>query len=189
LITDLNFPYIQIISYILTESMAEYASQYLTTKDYSAISTSFSDDKPVIVIHLMRFNAVANYPVTSPHHPTRLGQKQRSGREAFFDHYLPAAQRAVVASAISPPTTHFFSTSVTSLLPHNDIPWDVSAVRQFSSFAAYTKYQTSQVYVEEAAPHRAAALADWTLVACVESNFPGREGPEIADGEQRAKEG
>lgn len=168
--------------------MATFPSQPLITKDYNAISNSFPNDKPVTVIHLMRFNAVANYPVTSPHHPTRTGQEQRSGREAFFDHYLPAAERAVVASAIPPPTTHFFSTSVTSLLPHSDIPWDVSAVRQFSSFAAYTAYQTSREYVEDAAPHRAAALADWTLVACIQGSFPGREDASLADGGQGAKE-
>lgn len=40
--------------------MSTFPSQPLKTKDYSAISNSFSNDKPIIVIHLMPFNTVAN---------------------------------------------------------------------------------------------------------------------------------
>lgn len=168
--------------------MATSPSQPLQTKDYNAISNSFPNDKPITVIHLMRFNAVADYPMTSLHRPNATGAEQRSGRTAFFEHYLPAAERAVAASAIPPPTTHFFSTSVTNLLPHDDRSWDVAAVRHFSSFTAYAAYQTSRVYVEEAAPHRAAALADWSLVACVEGSFPGPAAVNLAAGGQGAGE-
>jgi hypothetical protein len=127
----------------------------------------------VTIIHLIHFNIMAQYQLDSPHHPTATGEQAISGRSAFFDRYLPAAERAVEASNIDPPVTHFFSTNVTNLLPHNDIAWDVAAVRQFCSFAAYTTYQTSREYVEYAVPHREAALADWSLVACIGEGFPG----------------
>ena len=145
------------------------ASSYipLKTKDYSSLVDQFPSNKPITLIHMLRFNPTAIYPSSSPY----ASLEPISGRDAFYQRYVPAGNAAVLEVGIAAAETRFFSTSVTNLLLNHDVSWDVVAVRKYESFAAYARYQTSKAYTEMAVPHREAALKDWSLVACTEEEF------------------
>lgn len=140
----------------------------IKTKDYVSLVGEIPDNEPVTIIHMLRFNPMAVYPASS----ADASSEPISGSDAFFKRYVPAGNIALGEVGIQPAETRFFSKCVTNLLVHNDIPWDVVAVRKYETFADYAKYQTSKAYIENAVPHRDAALRDWSLVACIEEDFP-----------------
>ena len=122
----------------------------------------FPDSKPVAVVHMLCFNETAIYPSNSPH----ASAKPTSGRDAFWERYVPAGNRVAEQLGVKPAETLFFSQSVANLLHHNYVNWDVVTVRKYESFAEYARYQKSREYLDQAAPHRDAALKNWSLVAC-----------------------
>ncbi|EXJ57875.1 uncharacterized protein A1O5_12433 [Cladophialophora psammophila CBS 110553] len=148
--------------------MAQSWQSPLKTKEYLAMIGDFPDNVPVTVIHMLRFNEQAIYPPSSPH----ASLEPTSGRDAFWKRYVPAGNTAAQKLGIKPAETLFFSDTVTNLLQHNDIPWDVVTARKYESFAVYARYQKSMEYSEWAAPHRDAALKDWSLVACIQGELP-----------------
>ncbi|CAM1505784.1 Fc.00g114210.m01.CDS01 [Cosmosporella sp. VM-42] len=150
--------------------MASTTYSPVRTKDYLSLVNSFPENVPVTVMHMLRFNPTAIYPPSSPH----ATLPPISGRDAFYQRYIPAGTAAAQEVGIKAGESRFFSTRVTNLLIHNDVPWDVVAVRTYASFAEYAGYQASKEYQENAVPHRNAALMDWSLVACVEDEYPPR---------------
>ena len=145
--------------------MADSSHTPIKTKDYLTLVNQLPDNVPVTVIHMLRFTTTAIYPPSSLY----KSLEPLSGRDVFFNRYIPAGSAAAQATGIVPAETRFFSASVTNLLFHNDsIPWDVVAVRNNQTFKDYARYQASEAYKEKAMLHRDAALRDWSLVACVE---------------------
>ncbi|KAJ4386152.1 hypothetical protein N0V93_009045 [Gnomoniopsis smithogilvyi] len=141
----------------------------ITTKDYLSLVEQFPPNVPVILIHMLRFHDMAIYPPSSHH----ASLEPMTGRDAFYKRYVVAGNAAAHEIGIKPAETKFYSTSITSLLlGHNDIPWDVVTARKFASFEEYARYQMSRPYLENAVPHRDAALRDWSLVALVEEEPP-----------------
>jgi hypothetical protein len=149
-------------------TMANSSHTSIKTKDYLSLVGQFPDNVPVTVIHMLCFNSTAIYRPSSPY----ASLERVSGRDAFYQRYIPAGSAAAKEVGITPAETCFFSTSVTNLLLHNDKPWDMVAARKYESFADYARYQASKAYIERAAPHRDAALKDWSLVACIEEEPP-----------------
>ncbi|KAK3386465.1 hypothetical protein B0H63DRAFT_136865 [Podospora didyma] len=148
--------------------MATATASSFKTKDYLSLVGQFPENVPVVVIHFLRFHPVAIYPPDSPF----ASLEPISGRDAFYKRYAPAGTAAAKEVGIAPGESRFFSASVTSLLLHSDVPWDIVTARKFASFADYAKYQASKQYQENAVPHRDAALQDWSLVACIEEEPP-----------------
>lgn len=137
--------------------MAHSSHTSIRTKDYLSLVDQFPDNVPVTVIHMFRFNPTAIYPPSSAY----ASLETASGRDVFYQRYVPAGSAAAEEVGITPAVTRYFSASVTNLLLHNDIPWDVVTARQYDSFADYARYQASKAYSERAVPHRLAALRDW----------------------------
>lgn len=148
--------------------MAATSYSPIRTKDYLALVDQVPANVPVTVIHMLRFNPTAIYAPSSPH----ASLPPISGRDAFYQRYIPAGTAAAKEVGIKAGKSHFFSARVTNLLVHNDVPWDVVAVRTYESFGEYALYQASKEYTENAVPHRDAALLDWSLVACAEDEYP-----------------
>lgn len=144
--------------------MANFLYTSIKTKDYLSLVGQFSEYSPVTVFHMLRFNSTAIYPPSSPY----ASLAPVSGRDAFYQRYVTAGIAAAQEVGIKPAETRFFSTSVTNLLLHNGVPWDVIAIRKYESFGDYARYQASKAYTDMAVPHRDATLRDWSLVACVE---------------------
>ena len=148
--------------------MANSSDALIKTKDYLSLVSQFPDNVPVTVIHKLRFKPTAIYPPSSPY----ASLEPVSGHDAFYQRYVPAGNAAAQEVGITPGETRFYSAFVTILLLHNDIPLDVVTARKFENFASYARYQASKAYTEKAAPHRDAALRDWSLVACIEEEPP-----------------
>lgn len=148
--------------------MADSSYSPLKTKDYRSLVGQFPDNVPITVVHMLRFHPTAIYPPSSPY--TSL--EPVSGRDAFWKRYVPAGTAAAQKIGIKPAEVRFFSASVTNLLLHNDVPWDVVTARTYGNFADYARYQDSKAYTETAVPHRDAALRDWSLVVCIEEEPP-----------------
>lgn len=149
--------------------MATSPYRPIKTKDYLSLVDQFPPNVPVTLVHMLRFHDIASYPPSSPH----ASLEPMTGRDAFYKRYVTFGNAAAQEVGITPAETKFYSASVTSLLlGHNDVAWDVVTARKFSSFEEYARYQTSSAYIENAVPHRDAALRDWLLVALVEEEPP-----------------
>lgn len=59
-----------------------------------------------------------------------------------------------------------------NLRKDDDTPWDVVTMRTYRNFEEYVRYQASEMYRENAVPHREAALKGWEVVVCVEGVHP-----------------
>ena len=97
--------------------MAQSSSTPIKTKDYLSLVDQFPVDVPVTIIYMFRFKSTAVYPPSSPY----ASLESVSGREAFYQRYVPAGIAAAQEVDITPGETLFSSTSVTNLLSHNDI--------------------------------------------------------------------
>ena len=148
--------------------MANSSYSPIKTKDYLSLVDQFPENVPITVIHMLRFKPIAIYSPSSPY----ASLEPVSGRDAFYQRYVPAGTAAAQEAGIAPAEARFFSTSVTNLLHQNDIPWNIITARKYGSFADYARYQASKAYTETAVPHRDAALSDWSLVACIEEEAP-----------------
>ena len=148
--------------------MADLSYSPFKTKNYLSLVGQFPDNVPITVFHMLRFHPTAIYSPSSPY----ASLEPVSGRDAFYQRYVPAGTAAAQGTGIKPAEARFFSASVTNLLTHNDVPWDIVTVRKYESFAEYARYQASKAYTETAVPHRDAALMDWSLVACIEEEPP-----------------
>lgn len=147
--------------------MAAPAYQPIRTKDYLALIKDVPSDGPVTVIHKLRFNPTAIYDPSSPH----ASLPPISGRDAFYQRYIPNGVAAAKTAGIKAGESKYFSTRVTNLIEGGE-EWDVVAVRTYETFSEYARYQAGKEYQENAVPHRNAALANWALVACVEDDYP-----------------
>ncbi|KAB2098609.1 hypothetical protein AG0111_0g13160 [Alternaria gaisen] len=149
--------------------MADIPYTPIKTKDCLSLVDKFPANTPITVVHMLQFHDVAKYPPSSPH----ASLAPVSGREAFYQRYMPAGAAAAQEVGITAAETRFFFTSVANLLPHNgNVAWDVVAARRYRSFGEYARYQASEAYTTNAVPHRDAALKNWSLVACLEQDVP-----------------
>ncbi|KAK0113905.1 hypothetical protein ONS95_014148 [Cadophora gregata] len=140
----------------------------IQTKNHLSLIDQFPSNTPITVLHLLHFHPVALYPASSPH----ASLPPISGRDAFYTRYVPAGILAAQECGITPGETKFFSGTVMSLLRDSETPWDVVTMRTYRSFEEYARYQASELYRENAVPHREAALKGWEVLVCVEGVHP-----------------
>ncbi|KAH7383001.1 hypothetical protein BKA64DRAFT_683663 [Cadophora sp. MPI-SDFR-AT-0126] len=140
----------------------------IQTKDYLSLISQFPSDVPITVLHLLHFHHLAIYPPQSPYAPL----SPISGRDAFYQLYVPAGILAAQEADITPGETKLFSGTVMNLRKDNGTPWDVVTMRTYKSFGEYATYQASEMYRIRAVPHREAALKNWEVMVCVEGVHP-----------------
>ena len=112
-----------------------------------------ADDAPVVMLNLLRFRAVANYPDGSGHAPC-------SGREAYARY--GAAVRQHLAAAGGKPIWRG-ATQLTLIGPADE-GWDEVLLVHYPSRAAFLRMVSDRDYVA-ASVHRTAALSDSRLIA------------------------
>ena len=138
------------------------------TAEAVAEATRALDGKgPVQMVNLIRYNQQAAYDVGSTLPPC-------SGREAYFQKYLPAF--AEVAGKVAPGehfTPIFLGNVASTLIGAPGEAWDDVALVEYSSFETLRKIIASREYESLAAPHRRASLADWRFLAATKVNLPG----------------
>jgi hypothetical protein len=122
---------------------------------------------PVQMVNLIRYNAQAKYDEGSALPPC-------SGREAYFQRYVPAFAHVADKIAPSEPFTPIFLGSVAcTIVGSPGEAWDDIAIVEYQSFEALRKIISSPEYETQAAPHRRAALANWRFIAATKLDLPG----------------
>lgn len=123
-----------------------------------------ADQRPIMMLNLLRFAATADYPDGFDAEPC-------SGAEAYGRY----------AAAVTPFLERAGARPIWGAPAHGTVigpeeeAWDVAFGVRYPSRAAFIGMVTDPEYLE-IAPHRAAALADSRLIICDE---PGEGGPVV----------
>ncbi|WP_221393658.1 hypothetical protein [Dyadobacter sp. NIV53] len=120
------------------------------------------ENTPFIMLNLLRFKTKAYYASEQDHAPC-------SGQEAYLSRYIPAFNKAAIAEDVADIQINFIGSVVGHLVSPTDEHWDIVALVEYPSFAAFRKISESRIYMEEAEHHRVAALEDWRLIATVKA--------------------
>lgn len=118
-----------------------------------AASAAFGDET-IYMVNLLRFNEVAEYDPAA-------GMEPCSGREAYYDRYVPTFAEVTSAHGIKP---IFFNNAYPPLVAPAGETWDNIAIVEYTNFAEFRKALESAEYKEKSEPHRLAALSDWRLI-------------------------
>ena len=111
------------------------------------------------MLNLLRYKKHADYG-------DRTDFGDRSGREAYFQSYVPAfGQIAARSEATKSVRPVFIGAVLACLVGPTDELWDDAALVEYPSLAAFRSIVESSDYQRDAAPHRKAALENWRLIA------------------------
>lgn len=108
------------------------------------------------MLNLLRYRDRADYGPGSE-------LERRTGREAYFDRYIPAWTEAVAPFGGASPV--WLGTVDARLAGPADEPWHDVALIEYPSFETFVSMLHSEFYAQHADPHRRAALEDWRLLA------------------------
>ena len=120
-------------------------------------------DSPIYMVNLLRYREQAEYgdsPTAAP----------CSGREAYFQRYVPAFAKVTAGDGIRP---FWVGNVLAALVAPPGEHWDDVAIVEYPSFAVFQRMIESPTYQSEAEPHRRAALADWRLIPTAKAEVPG----------------
>lgn len=135
----------------------------MTSDAIEAASAAGPTNQPIFMVNLLRYNDQANYSAGSDLQPC-------SGREAYFARYVPAFGELAEGTGIKP---FWIGNALAGIVAPADERWDDVAVVEYPSFDAFRALVESDAYRARADPHRAAALADWRLIATSKADLPG----------------
>lgn len=129
--------------------------------DLQAAVDRLPAEQPVMMVNLLRFAAAADYGRTA--HGKEQAWPAVSGREAYLTRYMPAFAVAMAPHGVS--ELIFAGIVAARIVGPTDTVWDAVAVATYPSITAFRDLVSDPAYLENAAPHRLAALADWQLFA------------------------
>ena len=131
--------------------------------DSAAAAAGGAGDQPIFLLNLLRYNERADYADDAGFAPC-------SGREAYFTRYVPAFGKLAEGTGIRP---FWIGNVLAGIVAPAGEQWDDVAIVEYPSFDAFRTLVESDAYKAQADPHRAAALADWRLVATGKADLPG----------------
>jgi hypothetical protein len=111
---------------------------------------------PVFMVNLLRFRDQADYG-------DRTDLAPGTGREAYFARYLPAFHET--AGPYGPTELVFGGNVAGNVVGPLDEAWDGIGLVRYPSIEVFQQIIADPAYLENAEPHRVAALADWRLYA------------------------
>ena len=135
----------------------------MTNEAVAAIAAAVPAGQPLLMVNLLRYNDQAAYPEGSDATPC-------SGREAYFQRYVPAFGAIADGTGIKP---FWVGNVLGSVVAPAEEAWDDVAIVEYPSLDAFRQLVEGERYKMEADPHRRAALADWRLIATVKADLPG----------------
>jgi hypothetical protein len=134
-----------------------------TTELQLADLRAIPENTPIVMVNLLRYRQAAAYVGRAA--PAGV----HSGREAYFQGYIPAFQK--LAEALGGEAAEmkplYLGASVAGLVLPPEERWDDVGIISYPNIAAFRSIVASEAYAREAAPHRLAALEDWRLIATV----------------------
>jgi len=139
----------------------------MTPESVRAAAGALPEGVPIFMLNLLRYRAQADYG-------DRADQAPCSGREAYFQRYVPAFnQAAAQVGAADEIKILFAGSALADVVAPPGERWDDVAVVEYVNFAVFRRVVESRAYEAEAAFHRTAALADSRLIAMVKMALPG----------------
>ena len=123
-----------------------------------AVENNLSIESPFTMLNLLHFREQANYEHSEDIKPC-------SGQEAYLQHYIPAFNKAAEAEGVKGIQMVYIGKVAGTIVAPESEQWDVIALVQYPSFAAFRKVSESDIYLQEAEYHRLAALDDLRLIA------------------------
>lgn len=132
----------------------------IKTDDMLAAEASIPLNTPFYMLNLLRYRAEAQY---------KDGQEGScTGREAYFKRYIPEFVK--LASAYPEIKPFWFGKTVAGLVLAENERWDNVALIYYPNFESFKNITESTDYIQNALPHRLAALEDFRLIVTVEEN-------------------
>ena len=129
----------------------------------AAAAAAGSGDQPIFMLNLLCYSDHADYAAGASFAPC-------SGREAYFERYVPAFGELAEGTGIKP---FWIGNVAAGIVAPAGEQWDDVAIVEYPSFDAFRRLVESEAYRTKADPHRAAALADWRLIATSKADLPG----------------
>ncbi|KAH6633777.1 hypothetical protein C7974DRAFT_412747 [Boeremia exigua] len=120
------------------------------------VPKNYPEDKPVVMVNLLRFHDQAKYPTGSPHAPC-------SGQEAWIVRYAQEYNR--IAGPHGGLESTYLGVKGTKVVGEDNEHWDAVALVKYPSIKTFRDAIGSDEYFATASIHRDAALADWKLIA------------------------
>lgn len=134
----------------------------MTPDALQAAAAAGSNDQPIFMVNLLRYNKRANYGAGADFAPC-------SGREAYFQRYVPAFSEVAEGTGIK---AFWVGKVLAGVVVPAEEQWDDVAIVAYPSFQAFRDLVESDAYKAKADPHRVAALADWRLIATSKADLP-----------------
>ena len=134
----------------------------MTPDALRAASGIVATDQPILMVNLLRYNEQAKYGAAGDYPPC-------SGREAYFQRYVPAFGALAEGTGIKP---FWVGGVLAGIVAPAEEQWDDVAIVEYPSFQAFRLLVESDAYKAKADPHRSAALADWQLIATRRVDLP-----------------
>ena len=128
-----------------------------------AAAAAIPADTPIYMVNLLRYREQAAYDDPATAAPC-------SGREAYFQRYVPAFAKVTAGEGITP---FWVGNVLAQLVAPPGEHWDDVAIVEYPSFAVFQRLMENPAYHAEAEPHRRAALADWRLIPTTKAQLPG----------------
>ena len=128
-----------------------------------AAAAAIPADTPIYMVNLLRYREQAAYDDPATAAPC-------SGREAYFQRYVPAFAKVTAGEGITP---FWVGNVLAQLVAPPGEHWDDVAIIEYPSFAVFQRLMENPAYHAEAEPHRRAALADWRLIPTTKAQLPG----------------
>lgn len=134
------------------------ANNELYLGDLEAASTRIPADKPYVMMNMMKFRPVAQYPADFKGRPST----SLSGRQAYMI-YRDAFTKRAAELGIPSAVVLFLGEAHTNITagPHEGEAWDFILLVRFHNFAAFRSVLEDAVYINDIQPHRVAAVLDF----------------------------
>ena len=138
----------------------------VTPEAVRAFADVIGEDSPFSMVNLLRYKERADYG-------DRTDVAPCSGREAYFERYVPAFNAVAAAEGITGIKPSWVGTVLAHVIAPPDERWDDVAIVEYPNVAAFRRMIESPTYNADAAPHRKAALEDSRLIATARMDLPG----------------
>lgn len=147
------------------------ANRELYIGDLEAASRRIPADKPYVMMNMIKFRPVAQYPETFKDFDSTSAQASLSGRDAYAIYRNEFGKRAV-ALGVPPADILFLGQAHTNIIAglHEGEEWDVVLLVRFHNFAGFRSVLEDDVYINDIQPHRVAAVQDFRSFAVTEKN-------------------
>ena len=130
----------------------------INSEDVIAAADAIPADSPIFMLNMLRYREQADYGERTDVAPC-------SGREAYFQHYVPAFNNVAASEGIEEIKVFYLGAVLAHMVAPSEERWDDIVIVEYPNFAAFRRLTESPQYAAEAAHHRTAALEDWRLIA------------------------